>query len=192
MSGRSTTQSTTTEKKGMTMNSNPTPEAPTMVHIDETTGGPTAAAMLAGLPEGTTITAFDGAPVSGTATEITLISIAEQAATAEAPIDVAAGAEVSFGWCPHRVAVAFRDDKGSLLSPAEFKVRCEAAASLATTLSLRAEAVDALEQLDDLIAELRETATGTPSTEVRDDAYAGADEGDDAWPPFGETFKVPA
>lgn len=190
MSGLSTTPSTTTEMEGTTMNSQNTPETPTMVHLTETTGGPTAAEMLAGLPEGTTIAAFDGAPVSGAATEAELISIAEQAATDEAPI-VTPGEEVTFGWCPYRVSVAFRDGEGSLLSPDEFKVRCEAAASLSTTLSLRAEAVDALEQLDDLIAELRETASGTRSTEGRDDAY-GASADADEWPPFGDTFEVPA
>lgn len=45
------------------MNSQNTPETPTLVHLAETTGGPTAAEMLAGLPKDTTITAFDGAPV---------------------------------------------------------------------------------------------------------------------------------
>lgn len=42
MSGLNTTPSTTTEKKGTTMTSNTTPETVSMLHLSETTGGPTA------------------------------------------------------------------------------------------------------------------------------------------------------
>ncbi|WP_156382767.1 hypothetical protein [Sanguibacter sp. Leaf3] len=52
----------------MTMKRNPTPKTPAMVHLTETTGGPTLADVLSGLPEDT-ITAFDGEPGSGVATE---------------------------------------------------------------------------------------------------------------------------